>query len=76
MYTTRFLTADYFTSSQNPFHGDLLVTLQALQTDKDRDVRFFSCEQAISDTNTNLSHGYDTVSLHILLLSNKYPSKI
>ncbi|KAK7114611.1 serine/threonine-protein phosphatase 4 regulatory subunit 1-like [Littorina saxatilis] len=57
----RIVPLDYFTSSQNPFHGDLLVTLQALQTDKDRDVRFFSCEQAISDTNTNLSHGYDTV---------------
>ncbi|KAL3859973.1 hypothetical protein ACJMK2_010151 [Sinanodonta woodiana] len=32
---------DYFTSSKNPFHEELLKILQSLQSDSDRDVRFF-----------------------------------
>ncbi|XP_076448867.1 serine/threonine-protein phosphatase 4 regulatory subunit 1-like isoform X2 [Babylonia areolata] len=52
---------DYFTSSQNPCHEELVSVLQALQTDKDRDVRFFSSQQPDTDICTGIPHAYDTV---------------
>ena len=32
---------EYFTSANNPHHEDLLKTVQQLQSDQDRDVRYF-----------------------------------
>lgn len=32
---------DYLTSAHNPHHDDLLKTVQQLQSDSDKDVRFF-----------------------------------
>ena len=43
------VAADYFTGAQNPHHADLLSTIQALQTDSDRDVRFFVCRNPESE---------------------------
>ena len=44
------LFLDYFTSHQNPYHEDLVHTQQKLQTDCDKDVRFFSSLQPGSDS--------------------------
>ena len=56
------IVSDYFTSSQNPHHEELIASLQVLQTDKDRDVRYFSCQQANSYSDGGIAHAYDTVS--------------
>ncbi|ESO91001.1 hypothetical protein LOTGIDRAFT_122480 [Lottia gigantea] len=47
---------EYFTSQSNPHHEDLVSTLKNLQTDKDRDVRYF----ASHPQDTNISH-HETV---------------
>ena len=59
---TYILLPDYFTSSQNPHHEELIASLQGLQSDKDRDVRYFACLQANSDSDNGIPHAYDTVS--------------
>ncbi|KAL8581155.1 hypothetical protein ACOMHN_033602 [Nucella lapillus] len=51
---------DYYTSSQNPCHEELLAVLQALQTDKDRDVRFYSTQQPEMDICSGTTHAFDT----------------
>ena len=38
------MLVDYFTGATNPHHEDLLKTIQSLQADSDRDVRFFVCK--------------------------------
>ncbi|KAK7505661.1 hypothetical protein BaRGS_00002932, partial [Batillaria attramentaria] len=59
---TRVVPLEYFTSGRNPHHEELIATLHRLQSDKDRDVRFFSCQQADSETSISVPHAYDTVS--------------
>jgi uncharacterized protein YpmB len=44
--------AEYFTSANNPHHEDLLKTVQQLQSDKDRDVRYF-----VSNPQTDIMAG-------------------
>ncbi|XP_067652589.1 serine/threonine-protein phosphatase 4 regulatory subunit 1-like isoform X1 [Haliotis asinina] len=48
---------EYFTSQQNPQHEELIATLQKLQTDTDRDVRFFVSQHP----ETTISSPHDTV---------------
>ncbi|XP_069112573.1 serine/threonine-protein phosphatase 4 regulatory subunit 1-like isoform X2 [Argopecten irradians] len=38
-------TREYFTSPKNPLYDEMCKTLQNLQSDSDRDVRFFACPQ-------------------------------
>ncbi|XP_021372324.1 serine/threonine-protein phosphatase 4 regulatory subunit 1-like isoform X2 [Mizuhopecten yessoensis] len=38
-------TREYFTSPKNPLYEEMCRTLQNLQSDSDRDVRFFACPQ-------------------------------
>ncbi|XP_033755610.1 serine/threonine-protein phosphatase 4 regulatory subunit 1-like isoform X3 [Pecten maximus] len=38
-------TREYFTSPKNPLYDEMCRTLQNLQSDSDRDVRFFACPQ-------------------------------
>lgn len=40
-----FLLPEYFTSPKNPLYDEMCRTLQNLQSDSDRDVRFFACPQ-------------------------------
>ncbi|XP_046359884.1 serine/threonine-protein phosphatase 4 regulatory subunit 1-like isoform X1 [Haliotis rufescens] len=49
---------EYFTSQRNPQHEELIATLQKLQADTDRDVRFFVSQHP----ETTLSSPHDTVS--------------
>ncbi|XP_005112857.1 serine/threonine-protein phosphatase 4 regulatory subunit 1 isoform X2 [Aplysia californica] len=53
----RIMPLDYFTTQQNPYHEDLVHTQQRLQTDVDKDVRYFSSLQPGSD----ISHDHDMV---------------
>jgi len=57
----RVIPLDYFISNQNPYHEMLLETLQGCQMDKDRDVRFYSRQQADSVDTVTIAHQYDTV---------------
>ncbi|GFR82145.1 serine/threonine-protein phosphatase 4 regulatory subunit 1, partial [Elysia marginata] len=50
----RIMPLDYFTTQQNPYHGDLVETQQRLQSDHDKDVRYFSCQQP--ETDISLDH--------------------
>uniref|UniRef100_A0A2C9JIK6 Uncharacterized protein n=1 Tax=Biomphalaria glabrata TaxID=6526 RepID=A0A2C9JIK6_BIOGL len=40
----RIMPLDYFTSHQNPYHEDLVQTQQRLQSDVDKDVRYFASQ--------------------------------
>ncbi|RUS92186.1 hypothetical protein EGW08_000039, partial [Elysia chlorotica] len=53
----RIMPLDYFTTQQNPYHEDLVQTQQRLQSDVDKDVRYFSCQQP----ETDISHDHDMV---------------
>ncbi|KAK3765828.1 hypothetical protein RRG08_026297 [Elysia crispata] len=53
----RIMPLDYFTTQQNPYHEDLVQTQQKLQSDVDKDVRYFSCQQP----ETDISHDHDMV---------------
>ncbi|KAH9504961.1 Serine/threonine-protein phosphatase 4 regulatory subunit 1 [Bulinus truncatus] len=53
----RILPLEYFTSQQNPYHEDLVHTQQSLQTDVDKDVRYFASQHP----ETDLSHAHDMV---------------
>ncbi|KAK6178211.1 hypothetical protein SNE40_013021 [Patella caerulea] len=48
---------EFFTSQSNPHHEDLIQTLQSLQTDVDRDVRYFASHPRDTD---DISH-HETV---------------
>ncbi|BFZ19203.1 hypothetical protein BsWGS_22242 [Bradybaena similaris] len=55
--TQRIMPLDYFTSQQNPYHEDLVDTQQKLQSDADKDVRYFATQQS----ETLLPHDHDMV---------------
>ncbi|KAK3581114.1 hypothetical protein CHS0354_033907 [Potamilus streckersoni] len=50
--TSYIVNRDYFTSLKNPFHDDLLKILQSLQSDSDRDVRFFCSSRVETQIST------------------------
>ena len=57
----RSLPADYLTGPTNPHHEDLLKTVQQLQADRDRDVRYFvGAGPASQQTHTSLPHEHST----------------
>ncbi len=47
--------SDYFTSASNPHHEELLKTMTAMQSDSDRDVRYFVSQAPERGGATDLS---------------------
>lgn len=58
------LCPDYFTSQHNPYHEDLVHAQQRLQSDADKDVRYFATQQS----ETELLHDHDMVGQHVSVL--------
>jgi hypothetical protein len=56
------MLVEYFTSANNPHHEDLLKTVQQLQSDKDRDVRYFVSTPQTADSVTEENSGGDGVA--------------
>ena len=60
-----YIFSEYFTSVKNPCHETLLSTIQGLQSDVDKDVRYFSSitAQTVDDGEPNYTVGRLTLTL-------------